>query len=683
MGRRAELDLFRTALSEDLPPFAVLHVHGPGGVGKSAMLARLSDEACQAGRRTVLLDGRGVTPSPAGLTAAISAALGVADGEGLAALRGQDAPVLLLDTYELLGPLDDWIRDSLLPQLPERSIVVLAGRRPPAPGWRADPAWDQLLRVVALRDLQSEDARALLSLRGVDVARQDEALRISRGHPLALVLVADVLQQQQDDERFALEEAPEVIETLLDRFLREVPSDRHRRALYAAAHVGVATEGLLRDAVDSGAAAELFDWLRSLSFTEPLPRGVAVHGLVGDVLNADLRSRDPDAWVSLHESAAKHLRHRTQHTSGPDQDLAMLDFLQLYRLNPLTRRFFDWDRTHTLWLEPAVPADHHAIRELARQHEGDRSAELASYWLDRQPQAFTVFRKAGTAAPDGFVTHLLLDDTPAVETEVDPVAAAAWEHVRARAPLRAGERLRILRFWIARDTYQDVATHHLVSARSSLDWFTTEHLAWAFVALADPDLYEPIFRFIDFERLPDPGATVGDRRYGMFARDMRASSQREWADLLDRRRVSSAPDLDRTPAVQHRLLVLARADFVGAVRDALRGVARPGGLDGNPLLRSRVVVERAGGRTGDQTLRDLLAQTAAELGTHPRDERRRRALELTYLRPAPTQEAAAERLGLPFSTFRRHLSSGVDHVASRLWELEVYGDERPQPGGDG
>jgi hypothetical protein len=136
---------------------------------------------------------------------------------------------------------------------------------------------------------------------------------------------------------------------------------------------------------------------------------------------------------------------------------------------------------------------------------------------------------------------------------VDPVAAAAWEHVRACAPTRHGERLRILRFWVARATYQDVATHHLVSARSSLDWLTTEHLAWAFVALADPDFYEPIFTFIDFERLQHPEVTVGSRPYGMFARDMSASSQRAWADLLHRRRVSSGPNMDHAPVVQHRL----------------------------------------------------------------------------------------------------------------------------------
>ena len=38
VGRRAELALFRSALLADEPPFAVLHIHGPGGVGKTTLL---------------------------------------------------------------------------------------------------------------------------------------------------------------------------------------------------------------------------------------------------------------------------------------------------------------------------------------------------------------------------------------------------------------------------------------------------------------------------------------------------------------------------------------------------------------------------------------------------------------------------------------------------------------------
>ena len=48
-------------------------------------------------------------------------------------------------------------------------------------------------------------------------------------------------------------------------------------------------------------------------------------------------------------------------------------------------------------------------------------------------------------------------------------------------------------------------------------------------------------------------------------------------------------------------------------------------------------------------------------------------LERTYVRPAATQERAAAALGLPFSTYRRHLTQGVDRVVAWLWDQEVYG----------
>ena len=54
-------------------------------------------------------------------------------------------------------------------------------------------------------------------------------------------------------------------------------------------------------------------------------------------------------------------------------------------------------------------------------------------------------------------------------------------------------------------------------------------------------------------------------------------------------------------------------------------------------------------------------------------------MERTYLRPAPTQEAAAELLGLPFSTYRRHLSQGVGRIVAWLWDRELYG-AAPEPG---
>lgn len=670
VGRRAELNLFGDALAAEGSPFAVLHVHGPGGVGKSALLARFAHLAEEADRHVVRLDGRAVDPSPEGLLGALARAFEVGEGEGLDRLADVRGLVLLVDTYELLAPVDGWVRDTLVPGLAEDAMVVLAGREQPSAGWRADPAWSQLLRVTALRDLPADDARALLATRGVDPDQHDAVLRVAHGHPLALSLVADVAGAR--DVPHTLADAPEVIDALLAQLVRHVPTDAHRRALYAAAHVGIATEALLRDTIDDAPADELFDWLVTRSFTEPVASGLAVHDLVSEALNAELAWRDPEGWANLHIAVSAHFERRTAQATGSARTRAMLDLLQLYRLDPATRRFFDWDRRQPLWLEPARPDDHPTIVNLARVHEGDASAALATWWLERQPQAFDVFRGPHGDEPAGFVAHLLLEDTPGDEVDVDPVAAAVWRHVRVHAPLRSGECLRILRFWVARDTYQDIATHHLVATRASLDWTGTPHLAMGIVVLSDTDFYEEIFRFIDFTRPDDLLVDVGDGHcVSMFARDFRVTSQRAWRQLIRDRRMRRGP----APAVPQptRLLVLEREEFAEAVRDALRGLARPGGLQGNPLLRSRVVRDHANGRPAAHTLADMLVEQADELSVHPRDAPKQRALDLTYFHPAPTQLAAAERLDLPFSTFRRHLVAGIDHLVDRLWELELHG----------
>jgi len=530
--------------------------------------------------------------------------------------------------------------------------------------------------VVSLRDLRTEEARQLLAARGLGEAAQDRVVELVRGHPLGLVLVADVLgpEGSTDSELASLEDAPEVIDALLARFLRQVPDEERRRALHAAALAGVASEAMLRDVIDGDARAT-FDWLRGLSFVAPVVGGVAVHDLAAEAINAELRWRDQDAWADLHAAITRHVERRIARTSGVEQQRRLVDLLRLYRHHPVARRFFEFDGDDGRWVEPAAARDHDAMVALAREHEGDAAARLAKYWLERQPEAFWIVRRDGADEPAGFLAHLQLTAGAGDEVEVDPVLARVWEHVRATAPLRTGESVRVLRHWIVRDGHQPIDSHHLVSARAALDWLQTPDLAWAVTVIADPDLYQPIFEFVDFTRLPGV-VEVGDASVGLFARDMRVTSMRDWLELLRDRRAG----LDEVPAAPagrpssvQRLLVLAQDDFAEGVRDALRGVARPGGLEGNPLLRSRVVVERAGDGPPESALSAMLHDVVDELADHPRDAKLQRALVATYLSPAPTQEAAAERLDLPFSTFRRHLSQGVEHVVERLWDQELHG----------
>ena len=70
--------------------------------------------------------------------------------------------MLLLDTFEQAVGLEDWLRERFVPALPAGAIVVVAGRTAPGEGWRRDPGWRELLRVVSLRNLLPVEARELL-----------------------------------------------------------------------------------------------------------------------------------------------------------------------------------------------------------------------------------------------------------------------------------------------------------------------------------------------------------------------------------------------------------------------------------------------------------------------------------------------------------------------------------------
>jgi hypothetical protein len=108
----------------------------------------------------------------------------------------------------------------------------------------------------------------------------------------------------------------------------------------------------------------------------------------------------------------------------------------------------------------------------------------------------------------------------------------------------------------------------------------------------------------------------------------------------------------------------------------LRDLRRPDLLARNPLQQTRLVRGRAGAADPSAaTLAAVVSAAVENLREHPRDDKLWRAVERTYLRSAATQERAAEALGLPFSTFRRHLTQGVDRVVAWLWDREIYGEQ--------
>jgi TolB-like protein/tetratricopeptide (TPR) repeat protein len=132
---------------------------------------------------------------------------------------------------------------------------------------------------------------------------------------------------------------------------------------------------------------------------------------------------------------------------------------------------------------------------------------------------------------------------------------------------------------------------------------------------------------------------------------------------------SEAPELETRPspaASMTRVPELAYAEFVVALKDALRDFHSPDLLARNPLLRGGI--SNLGALTRPLDLKVLLTETVSTLFSNPRDEKLRRVMELTYFQPASKQEAVADRLSLSFGTYRRYLTTARDRLARWLWE---------------
>ena len=677
VGRVAEKDLFRSAISANRPPFNVLYVFGTGGVGKTTLLREFAGICGEAGVQVTYLDARNVEPSPDSFAGAVWSALGLAEQDSpfevLAASPG--LRVVLVDTYETLTSLNAWMREVFLPRLPENVLLVLAGRSAPDPSWRVDPGWQRLVRPLHLQNLSRDESQAYLAGRGVPKGQHDDILDFTHGHPLALSLIADVFVQRPS-VRFRPAETPDVIKAILEQFVQQVPGPAHRTALESCALARYTTESLLSHMVTMPEVHELFEWLRSLTFIESGSLGLFPHDVAREALVADLRWRNPDWYAELHHRARNYYAARLKQTHGREQQRVLFDYVYLHRDNAVIRPFLEWQEAGTAAPEAMREEDVPALEAMVEEHEGRESARLAAYWFERQPGGVVIYRDV-EQRPAGFVMKLALHETHPEDRVSDPAVGAAWRHLERHAPLRPGEGATLFRFWMARETYQAVsATQSLIFGNIAQHYLTAPALAFSFFPTADPDFWAEMFAYIDLARTPEADFEVDERRYGVYAHDWRVTPPTTWLDLLAEREISAEPM--EIPATETKpLVVLGERDFAAAVRDALRNFGRSEELRANPLLRSRVVVERASPDADDgatiEALRGLLEETAESLQASPREAKCYRALHRTYLDPAPSQERAAEILGLPFSTYRRHLKGGITLVVEILWQREIGG----------
>ena len=139
-GRDAELRLLCQVTASGGP--VVVYVHGPAGIGKTALISAL--DACleDEGVRRLHIAAGAVERTPTAILTAFGGVLGhetrtVAE---LAAVLGsiEDVTIVMIDDVDTWRLAASWLRVDLLPALPESTRFVLAGAVPPLSAWSTE-----------------------------------------------------------------------------------------------------------------------------------------------------------------------------------------------------------------------------------------------------------------------------------------------------------------------------------------------------------------------------------------------------------------------------------------------------------------------------------------------------------------------------------------------------------------
>ncbi len=367
VGRRDELRRFPDLLAATRDHPGLAYVYGPSGIGKSALLRAYDRTARALGMAVVAMDGGLVEHSPEGLLRGLAqaasslnpasppvAAAAPAIVAALNAAARAGGLVLAIDAYEKLRSCDRWLRGTLLTRLGPGTCLILASRLAPSEAWPGEPAWQEAIQRIALRELGREDALELLRLRGIRSQNTcEEILALAAGQPLLLHLAADICIRRgsaDDGARVLRQVGRTTRATLAAEMIERWASDHTHTApevgavLAAAAQVRSFDRPLLEAMLGEATVARAWDALAELPATTQVGGRYALHDAVREPIRDVSRRNRPWTVHRCRTRAIAYCLRRAAGMARGDDDGSCWDAITDLAAHTL------W---HT-WLHPAA-----------------------------------------------------------------------------------------------------------------------------------------------------------------------------------------------------------------------------------------------------------------------------------------------------------------------------------------
>jgi len=559
VGRRGELSRLRALRDYGTPQ--VLFIHGLVGSGKSALVRQFAMPAWAGDPIVIALDCREVEPTERGFLAALDDAAGGfddIDGDGVVLRRiarlGRLAErvVLCLDHYEVLRLLDTWLRQVLVPSLPDNLSLVLAGREEPNPAWSRLRTGD--FEAMLLGPLRPEDSAELV--RSMGVAAEDVVVitRFAGGHPLTLVLGALAAK-----ERPAHPIREVAMSRLLDEFARAYLDDlgeETQSLLEAAAVVRRVSRPLRAAMLPDVDPWKGFSTLRALPIVEVTADGLALHEALQQTIATELRAAEPARHRTLRQRAWGYFREELRNVPRSDLWRHTADMIYLLENKAVREAHFP-SGAHQFAIEPATPSDAAAINGIIDRHEPPAAAELLRSWWSRCPEAFRVARdRHGAVAGFSIITTSGRIDLR--KFAYDPVVASWLEHLRQN-PIPPSQELLLIRRWLTWEAgdgpCEAQASMWLDLKRTYME--LRPHLRRNYGSTDHPEIYGPVMKQLNGGTIPGGVVEIDGREYHGLYLEFGPSSVDGWLTRIAAEELG-LPEDDLLDVRQRQVLVDGR-----------------------------------------------------------------------------------------------------------------------------
>ena len=532
IGRTKEMASLLQCLEDECP--LVLHIHGIGGVGKSALVQAFLAQAEEQGATGVILDSPLIEPTERGFLQELGNAIGLdtptmEDVVNKLEILGSRV-FLVLETYELFRLMDTWLRQVFVPALSENVRVILVGREPPTPGWLTAPEWQGLFGSIALGPLKNQEALELLSRAGISEKNSQRINRFSRGHPLTLKLAASAALERPSLDLQDMAEN-KIIQELSRLFLVDVADAATREALEAASVARRITQSLLGAMLPDTPTQETYDKLNALAFVDSMRDGLRVHDAVHEAIAASLRAADPSRYLEYRRAAWRQLRDEVQKAGTRELWRYTADMLYLIE-NPVVREAFFSSGSQQFAVEPARSEDDKAIHEITKKHEGPNAGRFLRLWWDQHPQTFHVVRGEDGSIVGYYCCFDPFTVDPA-DLQEDPILQLWWRHV-SENPVPENQKVLFLRRWLSREHGEAPSP---VQAVCWLDIKRTYMelrplLRRVYLTVVDLPTYAPVAVKLGFNPISEASLDLDGKTYHTAMLDFGPSSVDGWLSGL-------------------------------------------------------------------------------------------------------------------------------------------------------